>query len=88
MAHKYFFGIVPKVDTAVEKDLQLGLESAALQTISEFEKHMEGFVFHRSIMAIWEFVNQLNKYIDVAAPWVLAKEKSSRKQLEVVIYNL
>ncbi|MGB6012714.1 MAG: methionine--tRNA ligase, partial [Desulfobacterales bacterium] len=30
----------------------------------------------------------MNKYIDLTTPWVLAKKKSSRKQLEVVIYNL
>ena len=28
------------------------------------------------------------KYIDVTAPWVLAKKKSSQKQLESAIYNL
>jgi methionyl-tRNA synthetase len=88
MAHKYFSGVVPKIDKSVEQELELGLESAALRTIAEFEKYMGGFVFHKSIMAIWHFINRLNKYIDVTAPWVLAKEKTSRKQLEVVIYNL
>jgi methionyl-tRNA synthetase len=37
---------------------------------------------------VWEFINILNKYIDTTAPWVLAKKKSSHKQLEAVIYNL
>jgi len=88
MAQKYFSGVVPKVDTEVEKEFQLGLESAALATISEFEKAMEMFAFHKAIVSIWYFINQLNKYIDVTAPWTLAKKKSTRKQLEVVIYNL
>jgi methionyl-tRNA synthetase len=30
----------------------------------------------------------MNKYVDVTAPWVLAKNKAARKQLETVIYNL
>jgi methionyl-tRNA synthetase len=30
----------------------------------------------------------MNKYVDVTAPWELAKKKSSRKSLEVVLYNL
>jgi methionyl-tRNA synthetase len=30
----------------------------------------------------------MNKYVDVTAPWVLAKKNSSRKQLEAVLYNL
>jgi methionyl-tRNA synthetase len=30
----------------------------------------------------------MNKYVDVTAPWELAKKKSSLKQLEAAIYNL
>jgi len=30
----------------------------------------------------------MNKYVDVTAPWELAKKKSSIKELETVIYNL
>ncbi|MFC1815528.1 methionine--tRNA ligase [Thermodesulfobacteriota bacterium] len=88
MVHKYFEGSVPKVDLEVEHDFTIGLESEALKTIDEFEKAMEIFAFQKALVAIWEFINQMNKYIDVNAPWVLAKKKTSRKQLEAVIYNL
>jgi len=88
MVHKYFAGVVPGVDVKVEQELQLGLESNASQAIAEFEKAMEAFAFHRALITIWEFISQMNKYIDVTAPWVLAKKKTTRKQLEVVIYNL
>jgi methionyl-tRNA synthetase len=88
MVHKYFSGVVPEIDIKVEKELDLGLESEALETIAEFEKHMKRFAFNKAIMAIWEFISHMNKYIDITTPWVLAKKKSSRKQLEVVIYNL
>ena len=88
MVHKYFSGVVPEIDTKVEMELQLDLESAASIAIAEFEKAMEIFAFHKAIIAIWSFINQLNKYIDVTTPWELAKKKSNRKQLEVVIYNL
>lgn len=30
----------------------------------------------------------MNKYVDVTAPWELAKKKTSRKQLQAVIYSL
>ena len=88
MAHKYFSGIVPQVDTRVEEEFRLGLKSDALQAIENYEKNMEEFAFHKALMAIWEFISQMNKYIDLTTPWVLAKKKSSRKQLKVVIYNL
>jgi len=88
MARKYFKGIVPQVDAEVETEFKLGLETKALDTVSRFEKSMEEFAFHKGLMAVWEFINQMNKYIDVTAPWELAKRKTSRKQLEAVIYNL
>jgi methionyl-tRNA synthetase len=88
MVHKYFSRVVPEIDIDVERELDLGLESEALDTIAKFEEHMKDFAFNKAIIAIWEFINHMNKYVDLTTPWVLAKKKSSRKQLEVVIYNL
>jgi methionyl-tRNA synthetase len=88
MVHKYFDGVVPTVDPEIEREFELGLQSDAWNAATEFEKSMEGFAFHKALMAIWEFINQMNKYIDVTAPWQLAKKKATRRQLEVVIYNL
>ncbi|MEJ2656476.1 MAG: methionine--tRNA ligase [Desulfobacterales bacterium] len=88
MVHKYFSGVVPDIDVKVEKELELGLKSEALRTIGKYERHMAKFAFNKAIMAVWEFISHMNKYIDLTTPWVLAKKKSSQKQLEVVIYNL
>ncbi|MDP2647335.1 MAG: methionine--tRNA ligase [Desulfobacterales bacterium] len=88
MVHKYFGGIVPQIDAAVEAEFAFSLKQDALDAVEEFEKTMEAFSFHKGMAATWEFVNKMNKYIDIAAPWVLAKNKSSHKQLQVVIYNL
>ena len=49
---------------------------------------MESFEFQKALMAVWEFIGQMNKTVDVTAPWVLAKNKSSHKQLAAVIYHL
>ena len=88
MAHKYFKGYVPEADPQVEQKLGLDLQSGALKTINEFETLMESFEFHKALMAVWAFIGQMNKTIDVTAPWVLAKKKSSHQQLAAVIYNL
>lgn len=88
MVHKYCKGIVPEVDPAVEEELGLGLEDKAAGAIAAFQKEMEVFAFHKALGAVWEFINQMNKYIDVTAPWMLAKNKSGRGQLEAVLYNL
>ncbi len=88
MAHKYFSGEIPEVDPVLEQELQLGLESDAIKAIDKFESAMEKFEFHKALIAVWEFISRMNKYVDITGPWELAKKKSSRKQLEAVIYNL
>ena len=88
MAHKYFKGCVPQVDPQAERELDLDLQTSALETITKFETFMEAFEFHKALTAVWKFIGQMNKTIDVTAPWVLAKKKSSHKQLAVVIYHL
>lgn len=89
MAHKYFNGIAPQSDPETEREFKnISLEPYAAKAIAEYEPAMQGFVFHKGLLAIWEFINQMNKYIDVTAPWELAKHKSSKKQLETVIYQL
>ncbi len=88
MVHKYFKGQVPETDPAVEEEFRLGLKSHAIESIAEYESAMTDFAFHKAMMAVWEFINRLNKYIDLTAPWELAKKKSTRKQLQAVIYNL
>jgi methionyl-tRNA synthetase len=49
---------------------------------------MKQFAFHKGLAAVWAFITHMNKYVDVTAPWVLAKDKAARRQLETVIYNL
>ncbi len=88
MAHKYCNGQVPQVDLQVEKELGLDLQASALETIDKFESLMQSFEFHKALMALWEFIAQMNKMIDVTAPWVMAKKKSSQKQLAAVMYQL
>ncbi|MGD9369523.1 MAG: methionine--tRNA ligase, partial [Desulfobacteraceae bacterium] len=88
MAHKYFKGVVPVMDSAVEEEFALGLSDKAAQAIASYQRAMASFAFHKGLAAIWELISQMNKYVDVTTPWVLAKSKVSRPQLEVVIYNL
>ncbi len=88
MAHKYCNGQVPQFDLQAERELGLDLQTGALETIDKFEGHMQSFEFHKALMAVWEFIAQMNKMIDVTAPWVMAKKKSSQKQLATVMYQL
>ncbi|MCK4727339.1 MAG: methionine--tRNA ligase [Desulfobacterales bacterium] len=88
MVHKYFKGIVPQGEAGTESDLDFGLRANAEKAIQDYRKAMEDLAFHKALMAIWEFINHINKYIDVTAPWELAKRKSQHKQLQTVLYNV
>jgi len=88
MAHKYLDGVVPAVDQATETELGLTLKDDAMKAVLEYEAAMNAFAFHRALQAVWDFIAQMNKCIDVMAPWELAKKNTSRKQLEVVMVNL
>lgn len=88
MTHKYFDGVIPSFQAGAEKEVSRDIEQFALQTIEAFKADMDNFSFHKSLISVWGFISKMNKYIDVTAPWVLAKEKKSRAQLETVIYNL
>lgn len=88
MVHKYFKGVVPVINPEIEQELALGLSEKAARTVGRYQNEMASFAFHKAMVVTWEFINQLNKYIDVTAPWTLAKNKASRPQLEVVLYNL
>jgi methionyl-tRNA synthetase len=88
MNYKYFKGVIPPFDQTTESEFDLGLSFKTLETIEKFETCMETFAFHKALIVIWELIGKLNKYIDITTPWVLAKNKTARKQLETVIYNL
>ncbi len=88
MVHKYFKGVVPVVDPAVEQESAMGLAEQADHAVTAFQRAMETFAFHKAMAAIWEFISHMNKYVDVTAPWTLAKNKACRPQLKVVLYNL
>jgi methionyl-tRNA synthetase len=88
MVHKYFKAVVPPPNPKANTELELGFETGVLDAINAFETHMPVFAFHKALAAVWEFINQMNKYIDVTQPWLLAKNKSTLPQLQTVIYNL
>lgn len=92
MIHKYFDGIIPEPDKGVNEELAKSgfgsLEKDARTSISAYEEAMEQFAFHKGMIAVWEFISRMNKYIDLTTPWNLAKEKSSKGLLKAVLYQL
>jgi methionyl-tRNA synthetase len=84
MVHKYFEGVLPEAG-ALEDDDE-ALKQRATELIDIYHGHMRQLAFHKALMAVWEVISDVNKYIDQTAPWVLAKSKPER--LKTVIRHI
>ncbi|MFQ5840660.1 MAG: methionine--tRNA ligase, partial [Candidatus Methylomirabilales bacterium] len=72
MLDKYLAGQIPDIP-APATDLDSTLYRLATETSGMIDRAMEALQFHRALEAIWELINALNRYIDSAKPWELAK---------------
>jgi len=84
MMQKYFEGVLPEPGPMKEEDEEL--KKSALEVIDEYGRLMGEMGLHKALMAVWEVIGKLNKYIDSMAPWVLAK--TDRTRLETVIFHI
>ncbi len=76
MARKYFKGRLPAPGKGGGEEG--ALRDSTLRMIRAYRENMEGLRFDRALMAVWEVIGRLNKYIDTTAPWVLAKSDPDR----------
>lgn len=83
MASKYFDGRVPPRGTGDER-----LRGVLDRVFPQVDGHMNALAFQKALLAIWEIVAALNKYIDETAPFALAKDETKRGQLSEVMYNI
>jgi len=84
MIKRYFKGRVPDPRESQPDDQDL--KESALSLIDRYQHFMKELGFHKSLIAIWEVIGKVNKYIDSMAPWELAKE--DRGRLETVIFHI
>ena len=76
MVRKYFRDEMPRVGPISDEDKDLKRDALAL--IETYEGLMSELGFHKALIAVWELVGKVNKYIDSTAPWVLAKSDRDR----------
>ena len=85
MVEKYNDGIL--VNTNVKEDIDIDLQNAALEMVSNVEENMDALKVNDAITEIFKIISKANKYIDLSMPWVLAKEER-KDRLNTVLYNL
>ena len=85
MTAKYFDSKVPAKGTMGDREKAI-MELAA-NSLGNFQTLFDNVRFSAALEALWELVRTLNKYVDSAAPWVLAKEGKT-DELSAVMYTL
>ncbi len=88
MLHRYFKGRVPESDPAMCDEFGKTLCAGARQTIAHYAQHMETMAFHSALAAVWEYIGEMNRYVDYMMPWELAKSPSKEGQLAAVLCSL
>jgi len=84
MITKYFDGSVPQPGDYTDADKAIiEVAAKAAQTADEA---MERVAINESISSIWTLVDDLNNFITVQEPWVLAKSEETRERLATVLY--
>ncbi len=87
MIEKYFGGSIPGHDVQVPEE-DGTIIPIALGLADRIEECMNAFHPNEAIGEIFKLVRLCNKYIDITAPWLLAKDDEKKSRLGTVLYNL
>jgi methionyl-tRNA synthetase len=82
MAHRYRQGVVTKIGG----DSPLAAQAADL--LVKYDHAFERFEIHTAINRLMEFTTACNTYIEMSAPWKLAKDPNRAEALDHVLFVL
>ncbi|MHB8897060.1 MAG: methionine--tRNA ligase [Candidatus Geothermincolia bacterium] len=85
MTSKYRGGVVPEPGAPGEEENILSEKAA--RTLEVSSASIERLAFNESLAEIWEFIHAVNRYVDVSAPWALAKDEARAAELDRVLHN-
>ena len=85
MIEKYFDGSIPAPSDF--NDIDKEIEKKALETAEKVEKEIENIEYSKALTTIWEFIGDVNKYVDDMQPWTLAKNDETER-LSTVLWTL
>ena len=85
MVGRYYDGVLPTPAEYSEADL--AIQTVVAKAAVDADAAIERFAIHEAIAAIWTIVEELNGYITIQEPWVLAKSDDTRDRLGTVLYT-
>jgi methionyl-tRNA synthetase len=86
MVKKYFDGVMPSADYKGEHEEMI--EGVYKQTLENFIQQMDTMHLSQALETVFRMVSELNRYIDLTTPWVLARDEAERDKLSSVMYYL
>ena len=86
MVEKYFDGVIPEGENDFDETSKK-LAGSIVGLNAAFGRMMETLGFSSALGFAWEVINKANKYIEVEAPWKMAKA-DDKKKLAGVMFNL
>ncbi|MEA2477355.1 MAG: methionyl-tRNA synthetase [Actinomycetota bacterium] len=89
MIARYLDGSIPKPPADAElDDSDRSLFEVQRESFARVTEAVDAINPTDALKFAWAFVRKANAYVEEVAPWVLAKDESTRRRLEVVLYNL
>lgn len=86
MVKKYFDGVIPAY---TDKDvLDANVHNAVAKSAQDADMHLNKMAYNKVLLSIWESIGAMNRYIDDAKPWVLAKDEANKGRLGSVLYTV
>ncbi|MFM6940595.1 MAG: methionine--tRNA ligase [Candidatus Planktophila sp.] len=81
MVEKYCGGVLP----AVAQDAELS--ASLVEAVTKADAAMQALDFQGGITAIMDYCKQVNGFVTIKEPWILAKDPANQAVLEDVLYN-
>jgi methionyl-tRNA synthetase len=85
MTARYRGGVAPR--PGPDGEAESALQDLASESLANFRTLFGAFRFSSALESLWELVRALNKYVDSAAPWTLAKN-GQEERLDTVLHAL
>ncbi|MDO4544304.1 MAG: methionine--tRNA ligase [Clostridia bacterium] len=86
MIDKYFDGVIPAPSVAGAEDETI--LTLAKELPARVDEQMSALHIPDAIGEIFKLIGACNKYIDLTAPWILARSEDGKERLKTVLYNL
>ncbi len=83
MIHRYFEGVLPAAGELTEADRQV--LAVAEKAVKNADAAIDEIAIQDALVSVWTLVDELNNYITVQEPWVLAKDEANRERLGTVL---